>query len=74
MASYVLSGTGRPSEATRRQLLAAADALGFIRDASAARLRTGKSNLVGVILNNIVNPFFSELKWMGHGSFQGLGP
>ncbi|WP_313196652.1 LacI family DNA-binding transcriptional regulator [Shinella zoogloeoides] len=60
-ASYVLSGTGRPSEATRKRVLAAADALGFIRDASAARLRTGKSNLVGVILNNIINPFFSEL-------------
>ncbi len=42
-------------------MLAAADALGFIRDASAARLRTGKSDLVGVILNNIINPFFSEL-------------
>lgn len=60
-ASYVLSGTGRPSEATRKRVLEVADALGFIRDASAARLRTGKSNLVGVILNNIVNPFFSEL-------------
>lgn len=60
-ASYVLSGTGRSSEATRKRVLAAANALGFIRDASAARLRTGKSNLVGVILNNIINPFFSEL-------------
>lgn len=60
-ASHVLSGTGRPSEATRKRVLVTADTLGFIRDASAARLRTGKSNLVGVILNNIVNPFFSEL-------------
>ncbi len=60
-ASYVLSGTGRPSAQTRKRVLEVADQLGFIRDASAARLRTGKSNLVGVILNNIINPFFSEL-------------
>ncbi len=60
-ASLVLSGTGRPSEAARKRVLEVADALGFIRDASAARLRTGESNLVDVILNNIVNPFFSEL-------------
>lgn len=59
--SHVLSGTGRPSAATKKRVIEAANAIGFIRDASAARLRTGKSNLVGVILNNIVNPFFSEL-------------
>lgn len=59
--SYVFSGRGRVSDETRQRVLEAAASLGFIRDDSAARLRTGESKLVGVILNNIVNPFFSEL-------------
>lgn len=59
--SYVFSGRGRVSEETRLRVLEAARRLGYIRDASAARLRTGESTLVGVILNNIINPFFSEL-------------
>lgn len=59
--SYVLSGRGRVSGETRQRVLDMAASLGYIRDDSAARLRTGESKLVGVILNNIINPFFSEL-------------
>lgn len=59
--SYVFSGRGRVSDETRRRVIEAATSLGYIRDDSAARLRTGESKLVGVILNNITNPFFSEL-------------
>lgn len=59
--SYVLSGVGRVSESTRRRVMEIVAEEGFIRDDAAARLRTGRSNLIGVILNNIVNPFFSEL-------------
>lgn len=59
--SYVMSGNGRVSNETRANVLKAADALGFIRNETAARLRSGQSRLVGVILNNIENPFFSQL-------------
>ncbi|MCV2870329.1 LacI family transcriptional regulator [Defluviimonas sp. WL0002] len=59
--SYAVSGGGSVSEKTRAHVLRTADLLGFIRDESAARLRSGQSRLIGVILNNIVNPFFSEL-------------
>lgn len=59
--SNVMSGRGRVGEATRRRVLEVAEREGFIRNDAAARLRTGRSNLIGVILNNIVNPFFSEL-------------
>jgi LacI family transcriptional regulator len=59
--SYALRGSGRISGETRTRILRIAEELGFIRDDVAAQLRTGRSNRLGVILNNIVNPFFSEL-------------
>lgn len=59
--SYVLNNSGRVAEDTRKRVLDAARRLGFVRDNAAVRLRTGQSKLIGVILNNIVNPFFSEL-------------
>lgn len=60
-ASYVMAGRGRVSDDTRRAVLKAADELGFVRNAAAANLRSGQSRLIGVILNNIANPFFSHL-------------
>ncbi|MBK5933633.1 LacI family transcriptional regulator [Rhodovulum imhoffii] len=60
-ASYVMAGRGRVSEGTRKTVLKAADELGFVRNAAAANLRSGQSRLIGVILNNIANPFFSHL-------------
>lgn len=60
-ASYVMAGRGRVSDDTRRAVLTAADELGFVRNAAAANLRSGQSKLIGVILNNIANPFFSHL-------------
>lgn len=59
--SYVMNGSGRVSEKTKKHVIAVAKELGFVRDDTAARLRTGQSKLLGVILNNIENPFFSEL-------------
>ena len=59
--SYALRDSGRISDETRQRILRIAEELGFIRDDVAAQLRTGRSNRLGVILNNIVNPFFSEL-------------
>ena len=59
--SYALSDSGRISGETRTRILRIAEELGFIRDDVAAQLRTGRSNRLAVILNNIVNPFFSEL-------------
>lgn len=71
--SYVFSGRGRVSEETRVRVMDAATALGYIRDDSAARLRTGESKLVGVILNNITNPFFSELVASLEAAVHGAG-
>lgn len=59
--SYALSGNGRVSTQTQENVRRVADAMGFIRNDTAARLRTGKSNLLGVIVHDISNPFFAEL-------------
>ena len=42
-------------------MVRAAAELGSIPDPSAVRLRTGRSNLVGAIINDVNDPFFSEL-------------
>lgn len=59
--SYALSGNGRVSIETQENVRRVADAMGFIRNDTAARLRTGESNLLGVIVHDISNPFFAEL-------------
>jgi len=60
----VLNGGGgntRVGQATRERVTQAAQRLGYVRNESARRLRTGKSNTVGFIGGDLRNPFFSEL-------------
>jgi len=59
--SYALSGNGRVSPATREIVQKAARELGFVPDANAVRLKSGRSNLLGAIVNDISNTFFGEL-------------
>ena len=56
-----MSDSGRLSKETRKRILDVAEEMGYIRDGNASRLRTGHSALIGVILNTVKNPFFSEL-------------
>ena len=60
-ASYALNGKTRVAESTRLRVLGAANELGYIPNNSAVRLRTGRSNLLGAIINDITNPFFAEM-------------
>lgn len=60
-ASYALRADGRVARKTEEKVLRVAEELGFVRDDVAVRLRTGRSNLIGAVLNDITNPFFSEL-------------
>ena len=55
-----MNGIDRVAEATRLRVLDAAQELNYIPDHSAIRLRTGRSNLFGAIINDITNPFFAE--------------
>lgn len=59
--SYALSNKGRVSAKTRKAVERVAKRMGFIRDHNAVRLRTGRSNLLGVIVNDISNPYFAVL-------------
>ncbi|WP_318244359.1 LacI family DNA-binding transcriptional regulator [Oerskovia merdavium] len=61
-ASRVLNNEPSVSEPTRLKVRAAADALGFRRNAVAADLaRGGVSRLVGFVTGDIANPFYSDL-------------
>ncbi|WP_102869042.1 LacI family DNA-binding transcriptional regulator [Pseudovibrio exalbescens] len=58
--SNVINDTGRMTEETRNKVRAAMNELGFVKDYTAARLRTGRSKLIGVLIQNIANPFYGE--------------
>ncbi|MEV6964826.1 LacI family DNA-binding transcriptional regulator [Hamadaea sp. NPDC051192] len=59
-ASYVITGTGRVSTATRERVLASIDTLGYVYNEGAASLRR-KGRTIGVIVPNIDRPFFGEV-------------
>lgn len=61
--SLVLNGKGRISDPTQKAVRKAAQRLGYILNKSAARLRSGQSSLIGLIVNDISNPFFAELSF-----------
>jgi LacI family transcriptional regulator len=61
-ASRVLNGSSHPvSEATRARVLAAAADLGYAPSALAQALVTRSSRIIGVIVNDIVDPYFAEI-------------
>jgi LacI family transcriptional regulator len=58
--SNVLNNPALVAPATRRRVVEAIDALGFVRNGSARQLRAGRSNAVGAVVLDIGNPFFTE--------------
>lgn len=60
-ASYVITGTGRVSESTKKRVHASMEALGYVYNQGAASLRRRSGTTVGVLVTNIDNPFFGEL-------------
>jgi LacI family transcriptional regulator len=59
--SRVLKDDTRVSDGTRRRVLAAVDALGYRLNATARSLRLGGSGMIGLIVTNLANPFYSRL-------------
>ena len=59
--SLVLNGKGRISENTKKKVMQAAAILDFILDHGASKMRSGRSKLFGVIVNDSSNPFFAKL-------------
>ena len=61
-ASRVLNGSSHPvSEATRSRVLAAADELGYRPSELARALVKRTSRIVGVLVGDIVDPYFAEI-------------
>jgi LacI family transcriptional regulator len=61
-ASRVLNRSSHPvAEATRARVLAAAEELGYSPSALARALVTRRSRIIGVIVGDIVDPYFAEI-------------
>ena len=59
--SLVLSNKGRISEATIKKVNKAIEELGYVRNEAAANLRSKRSNLIGLVLRDIADPFYAEI-------------
>lgn len=59
--SFVLNGKGRISRAITKKILDAASENGYEPNRIAVALRTGKSKVIGLIVENIGGPFFGEI-------------
>ena len=56
--SRVLNNTGYISEETRRSVFDAVRELNYFKNVHARRLATGRSDLFGLVISEIANPFF----------------
>jgi LacI family transcriptional regulator len=56
-----MRGTGRISEKTRSKVLHAAKKLHYVPDLRAASMRSGQSREIGLVINQISNPFNAEV-------------
>ena len=59
--SRVLNNTGYISEETRRSVFDAVRELNYFKNVHARRLATGRSDLFGLVISEIANPFFPEI-------------
>ncbi|MGO4170847.1 LacI family DNA-binding transcriptional regulator [Bosea sp. TAF32] len=59
--SRVLNGRGGAGEDTRQRVLQAAQALNYRPNAFAQSLKSDRSHTVGIVVPDIVNPFFPEI-------------
>ncbi|HTR13738.1 MAG TPA: LacI family DNA-binding transcriptional regulator [Roseiarcus sp.] len=59
--SLVLAGSGLVAPKTRERVQSAMEALGYVYHRGAASLRAASSDLVGLVISDLTNPFFAEL-------------
>jgi LacI family transcriptional regulator len=59
--SLVLQGGVRVRSATRERVEAAMNRLGYVYHRGAANLRRSASEVVGMVINDLTNPFFAEM-------------
>jgi LacI family transcriptional regulator len=59
--SLVLKSSPLVREETRQRVVGAMDALGYVYNRGAASLRRARADIVGMVINDLSNPFFAEL-------------
>jgi LacI family transcriptional regulator len=59
--SNVLNRPEIVADATRKRVLASIEALGFVRNESARQLRAGRSRMIGLVVLDVANPFFTDV-------------
>lgn len=59
--SLVLQNSPTVKDSTRRQVLTAIEQTGYVYNRAAAKLRGANAGLVGLVINDIRNPFYTEL-------------
>jgi LacI family transcriptional regulator len=71
--SRVLRGSGYVSPATRQNVLAAVDAVGYRPNAVGRSLRAAKTPMVGLVITDITNPFYASLHKAIEAVLRGCG-
>jgi LacI family transcriptional regulator len=71
--SLVLQGSGRIRAATADKVRKAIDDAGYVYNRGAANLRKAHSNFVGMVINDLTNPFFAEMAVGMERVFQAAG-
>jgi LacI family transcriptional regulator len=59
--SLVLNGSPLIKEATAAKVRAVAAKIGYVYNRRAADMRSQSSNVIGVVINDLMNPFFAEV-------------
>ena len=59
--SLVLTNSDKVSDVRKQRVLAAMDKLGYVYNRGAAALRSKRSNLVAVVINDLTNPYSAQL-------------
>ncbi|HTJ95486.1 MAG TPA: LacI family DNA-binding transcriptional regulator [Pararobbsia sp.] len=59
--SVALNNSSRVSAETHRRVMEAVEAIGYSPNSIARSLRLGRTNLIGLIVSEITNPFFAAL-------------
>ncbi|MCX5497701.1 LacI family DNA-binding transcriptional regulator [Kaistia dalseonensis] len=59
--SLVLQASPLVKAETREKVVASIEQLGYVYNRGAANLRSARSNIVGMVINDLANPFFAEL-------------
>ena len=61
IASQVIRGVGRISEHTRKRVLSTAEKMNYIPDGRAISMRSGERPEIGMIIQELANPFNAEV-------------